>query len=331
MRIRSIKPQFFADDHLGALDPRARLLFIGLWCAADGHGRLEDRPRRLAAQILPYDDVDIDGLLDALQSAGKIVRYEGKDGSRVISVTGFGRNQRISGREKAEPSRWACPPLAHTVPIRPEDPADEPGSNREAIGKQSGSIREAVNVLEMETEMETETETETEGRRKGGGVGDGAHAVDPPAADAPAGAAVLLFPEPGDIEVPPRRQPGSRKEADDVHRVYTHWRRHHPQAPPRLFAKGKSKARQRILDRLREGLSVADLCRAIDGAHLSPFHCGANDRGEKYLGLQLILRDADQATKFIEICDAGGVAPVNPKSSANAATLNSWLRGSTDD
>jgi len=33
----------------------ARLLYPGLWMLADREGRLEDRPLRIKAEILPYD------------------------------------------------------------------------------------------------------------------------------------------------------------------------------------------------------------------------------------------------------------------------------------
>ena len=48
-RARNIKPGFFANENLAECDPLARLLFAGLWCLADREGRLEDRPKRIAA------------------------------------------------------------------------------------------------------------------------------------------------------------------------------------------------------------------------------------------------------------------------------------------
>ncbi len=51
------------------------LLFAGLWTLADREGRLEDRPRRIEAEVFPYFDIDIDALLDALHKAEFIVRY----------------------------------------------------------------------------------------------------------------------------------------------------------------------------------------------------------------------------------------------------------------
>ena len=74
-RARNIKPGFFSNDVLAECEPLARLLFAGLWTIADREGRLEDRPKRIKAELLPYDDCNIDALLDALHSKGFILRY----------------------------------------------------------------------------------------------------------------------------------------------------------------------------------------------------------------------------------------------------------------
>ncbi len=65
-RIRSIKPQFFLNDELASLHPLDRLLFIGLWTMADKAGRLEDRPLKIKAAVLPYDAYDIEEALKRL-------------------------------------------------------------------------------------------------------------------------------------------------------------------------------------------------------------------------------------------------------------------------
>ncbi|MED5492695.1 MAG: phage replication protein [Pseudomonadota bacterium] len=91
-RARNIKPGFFSNDDLADCQPLARLLFIGLWCVADREGRMEDRPRRIRAEILPYDDCDIDALLDELQHHGFILRYE-VGGEGFIQVLNFTKHQ----------------------------------------------------------------------------------------------------------------------------------------------------------------------------------------------------------------------------------------------
>ena len=75
-RTRQINPGFFINDELADITPLGRLLFAGLWVIADREGRLEDRPKKIKAEILPYDNCDVDDLLNQLQNAGFIKRYK---------------------------------------------------------------------------------------------------------------------------------------------------------------------------------------------------------------------------------------------------------------
>lgn len=96
--MRTIKPGFFKNDALCSLTPLARILFEGLWCYCDREGRCEDRPVRIKAEVLPYDDCDVDGLLSALHKARFIVRYE-RDGLQLICVPAFKQHQRPHVKE----------------------------------------------------------------------------------------------------------------------------------------------------------------------------------------------------------------------------------------
>ncbi|MBK8772818.1 MAG: hypothetical protein IPM06_20640 [Rhizobiales bacterium] len=114
-RARNLKPSFFTNDKLAELDPLGRLLFAGLWTIADREGRLEDRPKRIKAEILPYDDADADKLLLDLQAAGFIMRYS-VNGGRFIQVLAFTKHQNPHVREG--PSTIPAPDKhsASTVP-----------------------------------------------------------------------------------------------------------------------------------------------------------------------------------------------------------------------
>ncbi len=128
MRIRSIKPDFFKDDELAALPPIARLLFVGLWCMADCEGRLEDRPTRIRAEVLPYDECDVDALLSSLHAADFIVRYEVPPRG-YIEVRSFKKHQRLSGIEAQKQSEF--PASDHPVAVEKQS-----RSNGEAVEKQ---------------------------------------------------------------------------------------------------------------------------------------------------------------------------------------------------
>ena len=98
-RIRTIKPDFFLDEEVAALDPLTRILFAGLWCLADKAGRMEDRPQRIKIQILPYDNCDVDASLQDLADARFIIRYE-VNGQRLIQIRSFDKHQKCHSTEK---------------------------------------------------------------------------------------------------------------------------------------------------------------------------------------------------------------------------------------
>ena len=99
-RARNIKPAIMDNEELAELPFEARLLFIYLWMLADREGRLEDRPKRIAAQALPYDrSTDVGAMLDSLHKAGFIARYQvGSD--RFIQIVNFVKHQNPHGTEK---------------------------------------------------------------------------------------------------------------------------------------------------------------------------------------------------------------------------------------
>lgn len=99
-RARNIKPGFFKNDLLAECQPLARILFAGLWCEADRAGRLEDRPKRIKAECLPYDDCDIDALLNELHDRGFILRYV-VGTERFIAIPAFDKHQNPHIREGA--------------------------------------------------------------------------------------------------------------------------------------------------------------------------------------------------------------------------------------
>lgn len=100
-RSRNIKPSIMDNDELGELPPLTRLLFIYLWMLADREGRLEDRPKRIAAQALPFDrDADVGAMLDELHASGFICRYSAA-GVACIQIVAFAKHQTPHVREAA--------------------------------------------------------------------------------------------------------------------------------------------------------------------------------------------------------------------------------------
>jgi hypothetical protein len=91
-RARNIKPGFFTNDLLAEVPPLGRILFAGLWTIADRSGRLEDRPKKIKAEILPFDNCNVDKLLNELAKRSFIQRYE-IDGVRYIQIVTWNKHQ----------------------------------------------------------------------------------------------------------------------------------------------------------------------------------------------------------------------------------------------
>jgi len=142
MRIRTIKPEFFKDEELADLPAQTRLLFIGLWLMADRKGRLEDRPRLIKVELLPYEDVNVDELLTVLDKEGFIKRYT-VDDKAYIEVVNFKKHQRIMGKESEFETEIPAPETREKL----GNTREKSGSTREKLGntrEKSGSNGEAL-------------------------------------------------------------------------------------------------------------------------------------------------------------------------------------------
>lgn len=129
--------------------------------------------------------------------------------------------------------------------------------------------------------------------------GGGAPALAGPVAEQ--GGSQLALGAPGTALAPPvaparRREPPS---ADHVRAVFTHWK----QATGRDRSTLTRERLRAIKARLHDGLTVADLCRAINVAANDAFLGGDNDRGKRFDDLPTIFKN----TSFVEgLLEQGG-------------------------
>lgn len=99
MRARNIKPNFYKNEDLANCSVWARYLCPGLWMLADRDGRLEDRPKRIKAELLAFDTVDAEPLLKELEQHGHILRYV-VNGLPLIQILKFAKHQSPHHTEK---------------------------------------------------------------------------------------------------------------------------------------------------------------------------------------------------------------------------------------
>lgn len=100
MRSRNIKPGFYKNDLLAECDPLARILFTGLWCMADREGRLEYRPKKIKAELLPYDTCNIEKLIKQLSDKQFITIYS-VNSNNYIEINSFIKHQTPHIKEQA--------------------------------------------------------------------------------------------------------------------------------------------------------------------------------------------------------------------------------------
>ena len=112
-RIRTIKPEFWMDDLIGALKRDQRLLFIATWNIADDEGLLRWSAPFLKGAVFPFDDDisvrDVTTMMDVLVTAGVVFPYSaGHSQQRLAYIVNFLKHQKIN---RPSPSRLPPPPV----------------------------------------------------------------------------------------------------------------------------------------------------------------------------------------------------------------------------
>ena len=94
------------------------------------------------------------------------------------------------------------------------------------------------------------------------------------------------------------KKPSAQVPRSDKDALFSFWIRTCKMGPPNPKM---SSSRLKLLNaRLDDGYTMDDLAMAIEGCSRNPHNRGENDRGVKFMGWDLILRNADKVTYFIE-------------------------------
>lgn len=153
-RARNIKPGFFTNDDLAECEPLARILFVGLWTVADREGRLEDKPRKIKAMVLPYDDADCDKLLAQLHGKNFITRYA-VDGNEFIQINNWKKHQNPHMKEAASeiPEQVTQPTDIKEAPEKHHtSTVQEPEENQTIPADSLNLIPDSLNPINTQAE-----------------------------------------------------------------------------------------------------------------------------------------------------------------------------------
>jgi hypothetical protein len=140
-RARSIKPAFYKNEQLAECSIWARYIYPGLWQLADREGRLEDRPKRIKAELLPFDSADVEKLLAELETRGFILRYQVEE-QKFMQILTFSKHQKPHHREVAS---VIPPPLNEPVNNSNKDaPRNVLSSNGQHSKTEKGRVRTSL-------------------------------------------------------------------------------------------------------------------------------------------------------------------------------------------
>ena len=108
-----------------------------------------------------------------------------------------------------------------------------------------------------------------------------------------------------------------------IQRVFQHWKI----VMNHRGAKLDYKRKVVITKALKSGYGIEQLCEAITGCSYTPHNMGDNDRGQRYDGLHVILRDGDQIDRFIHNYQhpPRPITEAERRSQANVHTLQDWM------
>lgn len=122
------------------------------------------------------------------------------------------------------------------------------------------------------------------------------------------------------VDLGARRDSPRGDVGTDVRAVFVYWQ----QVMGHARAQLDEKREKAIKARLKNGYSVADLCRAVDGCAKSPHHMGQNESRTIYDDIELICRDGPKVDGFIK---KAGVVPgsMSPGLQAQVDILQDWM------
>ncbi len=386
-RIRTVKPELFKHEGLFEAEQRyqlpLRLVYIGLFTCCDREGRFRWQPRRLKLDILPYDNVEMPTVLDALAESGFVVAYE-VQGIVYGYIPSWSKHQCINNKE----SKSQIPDIKQGLVLK--TPLDSTNTNyfldvnslnvhdlnaqtmaaspvalanptaglldhvaasisRKYINSHKKMIiNDGIVNVSLQEEQRLLFESKITDRQFINACKNREllqPPLAPPTCEPPEDHATLFAlnqhegkgkgKEYGrecgkELELE-REKEGCGKEkpkhdkssSEAPLKIFAYWQRimNHPKA---VLDKSRQKS---IHNALAMGYDMTALCQAIRGCACTPHNMGQNDRGERYDGLHVIFKSADQIDRFIR----NATNPPRPlgkseqRLQSNIAAAEQWL------
>ncbi len=301
MRIRSLKPEFWGDEKLGAETDAVRLAFVWTWSEADDSGVLRLSAGSLRSGVWEHQDrtiAEAKKVISRLIELGLLLSWQ--VGSDVFAaVVHFHEHQRVD-----HPGRTFLPPIPTEVlellPVSFQDGyAKVPRFSRDTLATPSRDSRETASKITPHARVAGTGEPGNRGteepKSKNKPLPRTIAREDQPQPAAPS-ALPTGVPSPA-VQVP---VPGKAQATSAiVRRVFEHWQKvmGHPGA-------NLDPKRRGVIERaLKLGYDEAACCKAIDGCKRTPYNQGDNDAGTTYDSLDLVLRDGTHIDRFIAHAD----------------------------
>lgn len=298
-RIRTVKPDL--HRHIGLFRAEKasglplRLGFIALFSCCDRRGRFPWELKSLKISLVPFDDdIPVEDLLNALVIYGFVKKYE-YQGEIYGCIPSWEDHQVIGNREKE--SRLPALKESRLLEVM--------------------HIQQRTVIPPLENFVQTENPVKN---LENNAQSDCEQSVIPPE--------ITEI-----LDIPPEEKTteesgsvvaltASETSKNKIKSVFNHWKTvmDHPNAMLDPNRQGL------IKKALRFGYNVEQLCDAITGCSLTPHNMGDNERGQRYDGLHVILRDSDQIDRFSRNCHCPPrlVTEADRKTLANVKTLEQW-------
>jgi hypothetical protein len=338
-RIRTVKPELF--KHLALFEAEEkyqlplRIAFVGLFTCCDRQGRFLWQPRRLKVDILPYDNVNMDDVLNALIESGFINAYEVNN---IVygCIPTWGSHQVPNNKEhesklpEITQGKILKGPITQSM-LKVHTQLSEKNFLRINKANDDSSILNEIEEPESDEKMdffeENSEETKVDLFESSLNSSENPHeSIRVPHANFTREA--LNGRERKGKERNNTRLIKKPKHCpvaqEDVLKIFVYWQQtmQHPQA------KLDSSREKWIREALRMGYSVDDCCQAITGCSLTDHNMGKNDKGERYDGFHIIFKSADQIDRFMQ----NAISPPKPQGKSeqrlqhNAQAAQAWLK-----